>query len=281
MRELKLSFEEKISMIIESISYYEEEYKTAFTRDNLGGNVNFLLNEDKNKIRNEIFNLMIEMFDYDKLPNILSDEDYFNLKPYNIDFETELPSGELWTASKDFFHNYNLVASRKYYKGIYKFSNGIYSTPEKENAIKYADYVKKNSLYFEQDINLKNEEFSKLDYTIAFKIPNAKVIKDTDLLYIITSIFYDNKVVNKDNAKEKQLLKYVSNLYNDDLKFKLAFLFENDLAKMAILLGYDAVYITKDYEFYFQVLNRSKVCISYPTYQKSEYQLVFRDTDFK
>ena len=64
------------------------------------------------------------------------------------------------------------------------------------------------------------------------------------------------------------------------MKFKLAFLFENDISKLAIVLGYDAVYITKDYEFYFQVLNREKINVSTETFQKAEYEFIFRDTNF-
>jgi len=280
MKEYKMSFEEKLSYIIDGLSYFEEEYKVNFEKDNLGLNVNFLVNEEKLKVRNEMYNYIVELFEYNKLPKVLDDEDYYKLKPYNISFKTELKESDLYTASKDFFHNYNLLYSRKYYKGIYKFANGIYSTPVKEDAIKYANAVKKESLYFEQDITLHNEEFAKIDYTLPFRIPEAKIIQDTELHYIITCIFYDGKVYNKDSQKEKQLLKFVNNLYDDEMKFKLAFLFENDISKLAIVLGYDAVYITKDYEFYFQVLNREKINVSTETFQKAEYEFIFRDTNF-
>ena len=277
----KMSFDDKLSMILDLIYYFEEEYNTNFVKDNLSLNVSFLVSEDKLKVRNEIFNEMIELFGYDGMPEILDDEEYFKLEPFNVNFEIEFDKQELWTASKDFFHNFKLVNSRSYYKGIYKFSNGIYSAPSKEDAMKYANAVKKDNLYFERDINLKQDIFNQLTYTIPFKMPYAKVIKDTDLQYIISSIFYDGRVVNKDNHKEKQLLNFVKTLYNDELKFKLAFLFENDLAKLAIILGYDAVFITKDYEFYFQVLNRSKMIFSTPNYVKSEYEMIFRETNFK
>lgn len=281
MAEQNLNFEDKLSMIIDGLYYFEENFKTSFVNDNLSNSSYLLTTPEKIKVRNELYNFMVGLYKYDNFPNVVDDEEYFKIEPYKTNFEVEISKSELFTASKDFFHNYNLLYSKKYYKGLYKFSNGIYASTEKENAIKYANAVKKDALYCEEDINLKQPEFQEIDFYLPFKMPGAKIIKDTDLIYIIKSLFQDNRVANRDNQREIQLLSFINNLYNDEVKTKLEFVFNNDLAKLAIVLGYDAIYITKDYDLYFQVLNRAKIIVSSTTYSKAEYEMIFRINEFK
>ena len=280
MKEFILSYGDKLSLIINKLKYYEDEYNIIFEKDNLGQNVAFLTNENKLKIRNEMFSFIVELFEFDNHPKIVNTDEYKNLSCYNVDFENDFDNSEFYTASKDYHNNYTLLYSRKYYKGINTFSNGIYASTNKDDTINYAKKVKNESLYFKNDIILP-EENKNFDYFILpFKLPNAKIIKDTDLLYILTNIFYDNKVTNKNNPFEKQLLNFVNKIKDSELKFKLAFLFENDIGKLGILLGYDAVYITRDSETYIQVLNRLKMTVSFPNYEKTEYEFLVKSNPF-
>ena len=118
---MKLSYEEKLNKVLNYIKFLNSYYKE--------GDVFFYKRDDL------LFDYMIHLFDYDKLPKILKNRDY------KFKRCTEYYRG----VSEQKYH-LNFLRDYSYHTGRGVYGSGKYVTDDETEAIRYAKLKKQNIL---------------------------------------------------------------------------------------------------------------------------------------
>ena len=197
------------------------------------------------EIGKHVFDFMIELYGYNGFPNVVND------KAFSIH-----PSPLLYRGVKDIEDHAKLLCDFNYHYGygVSFRSNGIYSSTAESEAKEYTS---------------GNGKLRNKDRIMKFKLEKNALI---DKSYRIQNSFYDWQDVKLKGLKRpgmKELISYVSNL--GEHKNYIKSLLLEDPGKIAIILGFDAIYSLDGYV----ILNRSKLVIS-----ESEYKRIISQSKY-
>ena len=225
----KFTDEEKLQLIFK----YFKEKQAAYLRGEHNSKGNII------NVTHEIFDFVIDLFEYNRFPQVEKDEDYKNFA-----------SKEYYRGVKNIDHHGNILVDYNYHRGIGIFGNGIYSTPDLHKATLYTKRNPHNLLTF------------KFSGKIAYPRDDTNY---TD--YICGRIKKGNFKFQSHDEEEKidTLKKFYDSLSNTAEKedFKNVF-FYRDPSIFKIFLGYDALYSQDN----LIVFNRKKMLISQSEYDR-------------
>ena len=205
-------------------------------------------NRTLNEFRNELFAFAVKLFDYNNLPQIVSNEKYKQMPAINFRYlNVNVWADELFRGARHILHHANMLCDDNYHMGTGDVCNGLFTTMRYDNALIYANSDSKNIL--------------------KLKAPELKVVDDLSLSIEMTKIFDER---NKDASCNQQVLTeikdFVFSIEDENKRAEFVYHLINDPAIVAMFLGYDAVY---DHNFpAFAILNRSKICVSEREYNR-------------
>ncbi len=234
-----LSTKEKLEILFATMQNYLKEIGETADSFNEAA---FLL---KNKtLRNELFKTAVYLADFNHLPQIISDEKYQKLPAVNFKYMGfDLKPEELYRGSKIIEHHSNLLCDKNYHLGVGDVCNGLYASLNFQTALSYTRIEPIESL------------------VLKLKIPAARVIDDISLSCDLSRIVEGYEPFNDEHRETIVNIKnFFEQLPNSAEKNLFSFLLFDDLAIVASLLGYDAIY---DHNFpSLAILNREKIVVS-------------------
>ncbi len=202
-------------------------------------------------VGSKLFDFMIDFFEYNHLPQVVSKKEYENLKnkrlvEYSDDtISIEEFSGEYYRGSQKLIYLANTMCDYDYHHGIGVNSNGLYAS------IKYGE-AKGYSYQF--NTSIEDEPVAR------FKLATDKFANEIDIFHLAVQIFSNRTPISLPN-KEKEIKAVVLNQFfnslpeEDQINFKN--LFEKDFSLLAIYLGYDC--ISNNLGKIVCILNREKI----------------------
>ena len=193
----------------------------------------------------ETFKEIVDLFGFNGMPKILSDEKYKkNTYP------------EVYRGVIDFDHTAELLCSKTYNHGT-GYINGIFASEFKDAAEFYTVPIEKNE---ENDPNK----------VLSLKVDSDNGIYASDLHMIANNLSRGVLGFVDDDIKQKVgLLFYFGNSIADNkLRNRFFMTLENDISKLAVILGYDYIRDTKDFLNYTIILNRAKISVSQSEFNK-------------
>lgn len=203
-----------------------------------------------------MFTYMVDLFDYNSFPQIVDDETF-----------KSSPGPSLYRGCENNEHMARLLFDHDYHYGCGLFTNGIYATDDYYRALLYA-----------------NDENQRL--VMGFRLAdNARVI-DIDSLYKYSHLLRKRKC--KDLPAELYPVRQFLESMGRKQRQHWCWSFYSDPAKLAIMLGYDAIrleasvdldlYKSPDTHYDYAILNRGKMIISESTAKKiSENSRLYKD----
>lgn len=212
------------------------------------------LNDELNKDYS-IFVLMTRLYDYDGFPQISDNASY---KKANFK--------EFYRGVKDIEHHANLLCDHNYHFGKGTICNGIYATTIKGAATNYtAKCGFSNEQSQHQTANVLTLKLN----------PDSKIGNILDLSDQFNGFTMPSKGVF-------ELLEYIKTDVPFKYRDEIMRIFGNDMAKVGIALGYDAV--MGGANNILAVLNRSKIIVSENEYKrvvsKSKYYNLDRTINY-
>ena len=205
-------------------------------------------NRTLNEFRKELFAFAVQLFEYNKLPQIVSTEKYKQMPAINFQYlNVNVCANELFRGARNIFHHANLLCDDHYHMGTGDVCNGLFVTMRYDNALIYANSDRQNIL--------------------KLKGPELKVIDDVSLNIDIARIFEGDDIKNSENSSVlTEIQNYIYSIADETKRAEFTYHLVNDPSIVAMFLGYDAVY---DHNFpSFAILNRSKICVNEKEYNR-------------
>lgn len=208
---------------------------------------NLITNQNEADI---IFQYISDLYGYAGFPQIVPNKKYKSLK---------VPS--LFRSADNFDHLANTLVDFNRHYGWGRISSGLYSSPNKKHALFFHSHV----------INGKNRFVRNRKRYMEFKLDSQNVIPSKKLQKILEEFSY--KLLQTDeklNAKLIELKIFLRLIANDpvidgDLFMKIL---TDDLSKIAIILGFDAIVLENSMIKSVAVLNREKMVLSEHEYKR-------------
>ncbi len=197
----------------------------------------------KSQVRNLLFKKLVQLSNFDGLPQIFADKDYKELVGYKFSYMGLSLSGtELFRGSRNAGYHANILFDKNYHMGIGDVSNGLYFSTNPQTALSYT------------------REQHSLNLVLKLKAPELKIIDDIELQIKLSNTLNDNFHQDTDIESLLQIKKFFESIEDGTDKNDFANALFDDLSLVAILLGYDAIY---DHNFpSFAIFNRGKLCVS-------------------
>lgn len=197
-----------------------------------------------------IFQYISDLYGYAGFPQIVSSKKYKYLN---------LPT--LYRSADSFDHLANTLVDFNRHYGWGRTSSGLYSSPDKSGALFFHSHI----------INIKNKFVRNKKRYMEFKLDSKNVISSEKFKKILEEFGY--KLLQSDeklNAKLIELKLFLRLIANDPIINAELFMnvLTDDLSKLAIILGFDALVLENSMLKSVAILNREKMVLSEHEYNR-------------
>ena len=234
---------QNLELLYDYVMKLEEKYKFLPTFEFRTQEISYEDKQLEDSIKKDVLAKTISLFEYDKLPKIVSDDIYEKMNSINFKNQgVKVFNSELFRGVRNINHHANTLFDKKYHIGLGDVCNGLYATQNFQTAFVYT--------------NCTSE-----DLVLCMKIPDMRIIDNLTLVCDVQNAFSNNKPTTDENvAILNEIVDFV-NLIEDPIKrSKFLYAFLSDLSIVAIFLGYDAVFDTNFPSY--AIFNRGKICVS-------------------
>lgn len=208
----------------------------------------FELKQLQEEIETAMLKHTIKNFGYNKKPQVVSDDEYRKIKPtFQKYLGVSIKINEVYRGARNIEHHANTLCDDDYHVGVGDMCRGLHSALVYNTALSYTNTTDDN-------------------YILHFKMPNMNIADSLTLQIDISNAFFNGCVSKQNEEKLREITSFVMSIEDLNDRNDFANIFVNDLAQLAIFLGYDAVY---DHNFpAYAVLNRGKMCVSESEYNR-------------